>query len=81
MDPITIIALIGKGLTIAQALIDAGQSAAPAISSLVALVTGAKAGTVTQADLDKSEALLDSLVADFNLELPPAQPGDPDFQK
>jgi len=79
MDPLTIIALVSKGITIAQALIDAGQSAAPAISALVALVSGHKAGTLTQDELDKSEALLDSLVADFNLELPPPQPGDPDY--
>jgi hypothetical protein len=81
MDPITIIALVGKGLVIADALISAGQSAAPAITSLISLVSGTKAGTITQADLDKSEALLDSLVADFNLDLPPAQPGDPDYIK
>lgn len=70
MDPAAIIALITKGLTIAQALIDAGESAAPAIEALLKGFGGKTA--VTQADLDKTEAALDKLLDEFEIELPPA---------
>src|SRR5262249_37173613 len=72
MDVVAIFALITKAVTIIQALVSAGQSIAPALEALRKLVTGASQGTVTQADLDATEALLDQQVADFNLDLPPA---------
>lgn len=71
MDIIAILALVEKGITIAEALLSAGQSAVPAFDALKNLITGAKAGTVTQEQLDATETLLDQLIADFNLDLPP----------
>ena len=70
MDFAAIFALIEKGLTVVQALYEAGQEATPAISALIALVTGAQTGTVTDDDLTKTEALLDQLIADFNIDIP-----------
>jgi hypothetical protein len=65
MNPATI-DLIFKGISIAQALITAGMSAAPAIATLVKIANGAQDGTITQADLDAHEADLDALISDFN---------------
>lgn len=70
MDIAAILALVEKGVTIISALIEAGQTATPAIVALKDLVTGARKGTVTDAELDKTEAILDGLIDDFNLELP-----------
>lgn len=71
MDIIAILALIEKGITIAQALLAAGQSAVPAFEALKNLITGAKNGTVTDDQLNETETLLDQLISDFNLDLPP----------
>lgn len=72
MEIMAVLALIEKGITIANILIAAGQSAAPALDSIINLVRGTREGAVTQQDLDKTEALLDTLIADFNTELPAA---------
>lgn len=72
MDITAILTLVSKGITIANALIEAGQNAAPALTAIGNLVTGAKKGAVTQEELDKTEALLDALIADFNVDLPPS---------
>ena len=69
MEIAAILSLVMKGISVAEALYTAGQEAAPAFSALKDLVTGAQNGTVTQADLDKTEALLDSLIEDFNTEI------------
>lgn len=79
MDFMAILALVEKGVTVISALISAGESAAPAIQVLTGLITGAKTQTVTQEQMDAADAALDALVADFNLDLPAAQPGDPDY--
>jgi hypothetical protein len=71
MDAAAIFALIEKGLTIIGALLAAGQSAAPAIKALMGIVSGAQTGTVTADDLAKTEALLDSMIADFNTDIVP----------
>lgn len=71
MDILAVLALITKGITIAQALLAAGQSAVPAFDALKNLISGAQSGSVTQAQLDQTEALLDQMVDDFNLDLPP----------
>lgn len=68
MDVFAIIALVTKGLTIAQALIDAGKSAAPAINALLEAVGGKKVPTTEE--LDRCEVVLDALIDEFNLELP-----------
>jgi hypothetical protein len=72
MDALAIFALVAKGISVISALISAEQSAEPALKAIADLVTGAQKGGVSQADLDKTEVLLDSLIDDFNLELPPA---------
>lgn len=72
MDIAAILALVMKGITVVSALIEAGESAAPALEAIGDLVTGAQSGAVTQAELDTTESLLDSLIADFNIDLPPA---------
>lgn len=69
MDIIAILGLVAKGLTVAQALYEAGQQAAPAIVALKNLVTGAQNGTVTNDELEKTEALLDKMIEDFNLDI------------
>lgn len=66
MDVLAIFDLITKGLGVISTLVSVGEDAAPAISVLTNLVTGAKAGTVTDAELAATEATLDKLIADFN---------------
>lgn len=70
MEIAAILALVLKGVSVVTALIEAGKSAAPALIAIKDLVTGAQKGDVTQAQLDQTEAVLDSLIADFNEELP-----------
>lgn len=72
MDIMAILALVLKGVSVVEAVIAAGQSAAPAITVIRDLITGAQTGAVTQAQLDATEATLDSMIDDFNLDLPPA---------
>lgn len=67
MDVVAIFALIAKGLSVVEAIVAAGESAAPAIKALYDLVTGAQTGTVTDDQLAQTEALLDQLITDFNL--------------
>jgi hypothetical protein len=66
MDPLTIIALITKGLTIADMAITAGKTAAPIIKSILGLGQAAQDGTVTDEQLAEIEALLDAEIAEFN---------------
>lgn len=66
MDIVAIMALIVKGLGVVETLVEAGESAAPAIKVLIGVATGAQQGTVTDDELTAAETLLDSLVADFN---------------
>lgn len=70
MNP-AIFDLIQKGLGIIAALVEAGLEAKPAIQALYALITKAKAGTVTDVELDATEAQLDKMIDDFNVELAP----------
>lgn len=69
MNIVAILALIEKGISVAEVLIKAGANAAPAFNALKDLITGAKTGTLTQADIDQTEALLDKLIADFNADI------------
>lgn len=69
MDLASILALVTKGVNIATALIAAGQSAAPAFAAVQSLFKNKD--TITQADIDAADAVLDGLLADFNLDLPP----------
>jgi len=66
MDIVAILALVQKGLSVAEAIYEAGKDAAPAIVAIKDLVTGAQNGTVTDEQMAQTEALLDGMIADFN---------------
>lgn len=70
MDIAAILALVSKGVSVANALIEAGQNAGPAITALMNLLKGNQK-EITQADLDKCEAVLDALLDEFQIPLPP----------
>lgn len=70
MDITAVLDLVSKGISVATALISAAQDAAPALQAISKVVSGAQAGTVTQADLDATESVLDGMISDFNLDLP-----------
>lgn len=61
---------IAKGLSVAEALLEAGQVALPAIKAVQTIVEGSQGGVVTDQDLVQVEATLDEMIAEFNLELP-----------
>lgn len=67
MNIAAILLLIQKGVTIAEALIAAGQTATPAFNVIKNLISGAQKGAVSDDDLDITEAQLDQLIEDFNL--------------
>lgn len=69
MDIAAILALAAKAVTVIEALIAAGEEAAPAITALKNLITGAQQSTVTDDQLTQTEALLDQMISDFNLSL------------
>lgn len=63
--------LIAKGLSVAEALLEAGQKAMPAIKAVQGIVAGSRqGGEVTQAELDEVELTLDEMIEEFNLKLP-----------
>lgn len=66
MDVGAILDLVVKGLGVIGTLVAVGRDAAPAIKVMTDLVTGAKAGTVTDEQLAATEATLDGMIADFN---------------
>lgn len=70
MDIMAVLLLIEKGIAVAEVLIAAAKDAGPAFQAIKDLITGAKKGTVTDQQLTDTEALLDSLIADFNTDLP-----------
>ena len=72
MDVTAILALVSQGISVANALISAGQSAAPAFKALENLFKK-RAVAITQADLDQTEAVLDALIDQFDIDLPPAK--------
>jgi hypothetical protein len=69
MDVGAILELIVKGLGVVSTLVAVGTDAAPAIKVLIDLATGAQAGTVTDAQLEETERVLDGMIADFNTPL------------
>lgn len=62
--------LVAKGLSVAEALLEAGQVALPAIKAVQSIVDGSRSETVTDAQLAETEETLDEMIAEFNLELP-----------
>lgn len=69
MDPIAILALVTKGLSIAEAVWENRDLAFNAIQSVKNIV--AKKDTITQAEIDAVEANLDAMLDEFNSPLPP----------
>lgn len=69
MDPMTILMLIGKGISVASMLIEAGKNAMPAIEVIKGLVTGAQEGTLTDEQMARDEAFLDAQIEEFNTPL------------
>ncbi len=69
MDFTAIMALVEKGLGIVEVLIQAEQSAEPAIKAVINVVTGAQTGQVTDEELEECENTLDQLIADFLWEI------------
>lgn len=68
MDPMTILALVTKGLSIAETVWENRDLALQAIKSVQDII-GNKAPT--PADIASTEADLDALLAEFNTPLPP----------
>lgn len=66
MDIAAILALTLKGISVIETLVAVGQDIAPAIKVVTGLITGAQAGTVTDDELNATEATLDGMIADFN---------------
>lgn len=71
MDVMAILALVEKGITIADLAIKAGRSAAPAFDALKALFSSAKAngGVVSPQDMANTDAVLDGMLAEFNQDI------------
>ena len=68
MDALAIMTLVLKGISVAQALYNAGTDAAPAGDALSELFKGRKEAP-TQEAMDNADALLDRLMDDFNKEI------------
>ena len=66
MDPILVLTLIQKGLTLVPILIQAGEEVLPLIQRLTQIAKGGADGTVTVDELTALEADLDAQLADFN---------------
>lgn len=64
---LAVIALVNKGIDIAQKLYAAGKDAAPALEAIKNLTSNKEP---TQADLDATEATLDGLMSELNSDLP-----------
>jgi hypothetical protein len=70
MDVMAILAIVNKVILVANTLIQAGQSAEPAITALINFAKGVKKGPITPEQVAKTDAILDALLAQFNEELP-----------
>lgn len=70
MDIAAILAIVTKAETVASLLIAAGQNAAPAWAAVKGLFKSK--ASLTQADYDAADAMLDAALDEFNLDLPAA---------
>jgi hypothetical protein len=61
-----ILDVIVKGLSVVNTLRLRGKSTKNALKVVTDLATGAKTGEVTDAELEATETLLDSMIDDFN---------------
>lgn len=69
MDPMTILAIVEKGLAVVSMAIVAGKNAKPALDVIIQLVKGSQEGTVTDEQLAHDEAFLDAQIEEFNKEM------------
>lgn len=66
MSILAIMAVIAKGISIAQTAIAVGKNAGPAIEAVKGLVDSFREGTVTPEKLEETEASLDAMIDEFN---------------
>lgn len=66
MDPVTVFALIEKGVTLLPILVNAGIDITQRVKQLIALSRGGAGGTLTDADIAKIRADFDADLAGFN---------------
>jgi hypothetical protein len=66
MDIMTILDLVAKGVGVISTLAQSAQDVAPAVKVVTDLLSGAKAGTVTDQQLMDAETALDKMISDFN---------------
>lgn len=66
MDPMMILALVERGISVASMLLTAGKDAAPVLGRLLNITQGAQAGTITDEQLAAEQAFLDSQIEEFN---------------
>jgi hypothetical protein len=69
MDPVAILALVSKGLSIAETIWENRDLALSAINSVKHIVENHK--TMTPAEIATIEVNLDSMLDEFNSDLPP----------
>lgn len=69
MDVMAILSVVNKVVLVANTLIQAGQSAEPAITALINFAKGVKQGPVSAEDMAKTDAILDALLEQFNAEI------------
>jgi uncharacterized iron-regulated protein len=69
MDYVAILALVQKGLSVAMAIYEAGKDAAPAVKAIKDIITGVQEDSLTDAQVAETEAILDAMIAEFNLEM------------
>lgn len=70
MDVASILALVAKGVTVITALVEAKQPIETAVQAVQNIIAKGRGGTVTDQDLDQTEAVLDAQIDEFNLDLP-----------
>jgi len=66
MDVLAILAIVNKVILVANTLIQAGQSAEPAITALINFAKGINRGPLSAEQIAQTDAILDALIARFN---------------
>lgn len=66
MDVLAVMALIAKGISIAETAIAVGKNAGPVLTTIKGLIDSFRGGTVTQEELDETEKSLDAMIDEFN---------------
>jgi len=66
MDVLAVMALIAKGISIAETAVAVGRNAGPVFTAIKGLIDSFRNGTVTQEQLDETEKSLDEMIDEFN---------------